>query len=255
MQRGRLPYCETHPIPFGEICHWERHGLPLVCRLFQQAAGTHASALGVGIETLLPQGLSWVLSAIRVHLEERVPVPATFTLETGPTGAVSRIAHRDFLGFADAAESACVLGSSRWMMVRTDNGRPVAMPQAVKDLVPEPHPPPLVDVPTRLPTVEAAAAERTFEVRRYDLDINVHANNVRLIEMAVESVPDAVWDEGTLDDLTVIFRTGAMYGDVLRAVTQVTETPSGWEAVHALSTVDGGREVLQAQTLWSRLSS
>lgn len=253
MQRGRLPYCETHPIPFGEICHWERHSLPLVCRFFQQAAGTHASVLGVGIEALRPQGLSWVLSAIRVRLVERLPTPATFTLETGPTGAVSRIAHRDFLGFADARHTACVLGSSRWMMVRTDSGRPVAMPPTVRDLVPEPHPAPLVEVPTRLPSVSVPAAERTFEVRRYDLDINVHANNVRLIEMAVESVPDEVWADGALCDLTVIFRTGAIYGDVLRAVTQVTATASGWEAVHALSTRDNGREILQAQSVWTRL--
>ncbi len=251
MQRGRLPYSETHPLPFGAACHWTHHGLPLACLFFQQAAGAHASRLGVGLDALLPQGLSWVLSALRVQRLRRVPTPATLTLETGPTGAASRIAHRDFTGFADDDTAACVCGSSRWMMVRTTDGRPVPMPQAVRDLVPEPHPAPLVEVPPRLPEVTAEAAERRFEVRRYDLDINDHANNVRLIEMAVESVPDDLWGNGSLQDLAVIFRTSAVYGEALRAAVAVTRTADGWEALHALHTADTGRAVLQARSLWT----
>ena len=73
--------------------------LPTLCNYMQEAAGISAANLGWGIRALQDEGLTWMLSRLRVSVARYVPWGETVTVRTWPSGMKGRlVAKRCFLG-------------------------------------------------------------------------------------------------------------------------------------------------------------
>ena len=78
--------------------------LPTLCNYMQEAAGVNAARLGWGIQDLQAEGLTWMLSRLRVGVIHYVPWGETVTVRTPlfsaysvtrrMAGAISRMASR-----------------------------------------------------------------------------------------------------------------------------------------------------------------
>ncbi|HET7903742.1 MAG TPA: acyl-ACP thioesterase domain-containing protein, partial [Candidatus Eisenbacteria bacterium] len=90
--------------------------LPALSGFMGEIAGAHASELGVGLETLMPKGLTWVL--VRQRIENPVPVRLgeTIEIETWPAGMDRLAALRDFVvRRADGTEVA--RATTQWFVL------------------------------------------------------------------------------------------------------------------------------------------
>ena len=97
-----------------------------VFNYLQDAAGKHADLLGLGLKQLRESDLSWILSRIRLQMDEFPGYGDTLRITTYPSGFDRLFAYRQFL--LTSAESGKVYGraGSAWLTLNPSNFRPVS---------------------------------------------------------------------------------------------------------------------------------
>ena len=191
--------------------------LPTLCNYMQEAAGVNAARLGWGIQDLQAEGLTWMLSRLRVGVIRYVPWGETVTVRTWPSGTKGRlIAKRCFLGLDEKGDEL-FRASSEWLYVDMAAQKIAKLPETFADLVPVGTPDfELSDIGGKfahLPSVEGSAEILT---RHSDLDFNDHVNNVHYVEWMLESVKckvDVV--KCGVGDIDIVFRQAAKAGEAL----------------------------------------
>ena len=191
--------------------------LPALCNYMQEAAGISAARLGWGIQALQSEGLTWMLSRLRVSVQRYVPWGETITVRTWPSGVKGRlIAKRCFLGL-DEKGAELFRASSEWLYVDMAAQKIAKLPETFADLVPagtlDFELPDIGGKFAHLPSVDGRADILT---RHSDLDFNDHVNNVHYVEWMLESVK---WKEESekcgVGDIDIAFRQAAKAGEAL----------------------------------------
>ena len=230
--------------------------LPTLCNYMQEAAGSSAARLGWGIQTLQAEGLTWMLSRLRVRVAHYVPWGKTVIVRTWPSGMKGRlVAKRCFLGLDDGG-AELFRASSEWLYVDLKSQKIAKLPETFADIVPPGTPdfelPDIGGKFAHLPQVEGSADVLT---RRSDLDFNDHVNNVHYVEWMLEALggrgatarPGAEGDFPA--ELDIVFRQAAKAGEAL-----VSEfCACGEKTLHAVSRrSDGALLATAARTPFAR---
>lgn len=218
--------------------------IPL-CRRIQEAAGTHADRLGVGIPALQARGLTWMLSRFRLRVDSHPSFGETLTVQTWPSGTDRLFALRDF-AVVDGRGGRVASALSAWLIVDLAARKPVRIQTVFRHEYPD-LPRAYLETAERLPPLESFQRETDFHVRYGDVDANRHVNNVSFIEWAVESVPPDTLAGCRLRELDIDFLSEAHFPETVTARC----APDG-EGVfrHGLFGEDG-REIGRARTAWN----
>jgi acyl-ACP thioesterase len=224
--------------------------LPWLCAVFQEGAWRDAASLGVGVREMAAGGHVWVLQRLRAEITGLPWLGEPFTLATWPAGTDRLLARREF-EVTDGAGRRLALATSRWVVVDVALRRPVRPPEHVRRLVAEPRPHALESALPDLPALpDGEAWQKRFEVLRRDLDVAQHANNIRYVEWALETVPDSLAEGARPLLLDVAFRREAVRGDVV--VARSAPLPGGAGRLVLSLVRDGdGEELARAVTLHS----
>ena len=188
--------------------------LPTLCNYMQEAAGISAANLGWGIRALQDEGLTWMLSRLRVSVARYVPWGETVTVRTWPSGMKGRlIAKRCFLGL-DKTGAELFRASSEWLYVDMAAQKIAKLPETFAEIVPPGTPD--VELPdiggkfAHLPSVEGGVDILT---RHSDLDFNDHVNNVHYVEWMLECGGRGV--AALPGEMDIVFRQAAKAGEAL----------------------------------------
>ena len=216
--------------------------LPTLCNYMQEAAGINAARLGWGIRALQDEGLTWMLSRLRVRVVRYVPWGETVTVRTWPSGMKGRlVAKRCFLGLGADGEEL-FRASSEWLYVNLASQKIEKLPESFAGLVPSGTPG--IELPeiggkfVQMPSVDARADILT---RQGDLDFNDHVNNVHYVEWMLESAADRY-----PGDLDIVFRQAAKAGEAL--VSEWCDAGEG-RALHAVRRAADGALLATAATV------
>ena len=226
------------------------HASPLtVCDWLQEAAGNHATALGWSVESLAPLGLTWVLS--RLHLEiTRLPAwREVVSVKTWPAGTHRLYALREF-AITDAAGGAVARATSAWLLIDLGSRRPSRPPGEISEIASRCPGRTIEDGFGRLPEPGGVDGEpqASFQVRWSDLDMNGHANNVRVIGWVLETAGAGLLSRRSLAALEIDFRGESRAGE---AIHGWADSDGGDGLVHRLARAEDGREVARAVTRWA----
>ena len=206
--------------------------LPTLCNYMQEAAGINAARLGWGIQALQSEGLTWMLSRLRVSVSRYAPWGETITVRTWPSGVKGRlIAKRCFLGL-DEKGAELFRASSEWLYVDMAAQKIAKLPETFADLVPAGTPdfelPDIGGKFARLPSVDGSVEILT---RHSDLDFNDHVNNVHYVEWMLESEKCKVESvKCGVGDMDIVFRQAAKAGESLASEFCV----AGDKTLHAI---------------------
>ncbi len=151
--------------------------------LLQEAAGLHADQLGVGMGDFFAANRCWVLARIRVAIAADPRPGSLATVLTYPRGARRLFAERQFL-VKDEAGNELLRGSSRWMMLDRETGRPLSLDPIIDHIPANADLPQFFDFAAKLPTAEKFDRTLTIPVRHTMEDINGHLNNAEYIGAA-----------------------------------------------------------------------
>ncbi len=239
-----LSATEHYPIRSYEIDSRGRLTIPSLCDYLQESAGLHARELGVSVEQLRRQGMTWFLWRLHVQVFELPAWGATVAVETWPAELGKPFAIRDFR--LRSSEREIGVATSAWLLMDLARNRPIRRyPAHIRDLHPDPPRRALPDPFHRLPGCERVDAACDVVVRRGDLDLNGHLNHVAAIAAMLEAVPSELVEQ-RLQALEVEFRGEGRYGEPLEARFEGAEP----EARHVLVRPSDGKELARARSRW-----
>lgn len=236
---------ERFVVRASEVDASKRASAEAVCAWLQEAAGNHAARLGCAVDDLLPRGLTWVLTRLRVDLDRLPSWREEVEVSTWPSGVDRSWALREFR-LTDSGGAAIGVAVTAWAILDLASRRPMSPPVELAEIARD-TPPRVRGGPlAKVPELSDPETSRPIEVRFADLDLNRHANNVRMVGWVLEGLPDAV-HFGTLRRLDVEFRAEALLGDALRSETAAAAEKT---FLHRVVRIDDGREIVRARTTW-----
>jgi len=240
-QRFRVRAYETDPNGRLEV--------PILCKLMQETAVAHAAILGVSVETLMDNGVAWVLSHLRLTIERWPGSDTEIIIKTWPEAANRLFTERRFeiLGLA---EETLASASTLWLVLDLERRRPVRLPAEVLEALSKHEIGSKPMKPDRLDGPDLADQERVFTVRRSDLDRADHVNNTSYVEWAMEAVPDEVWANQELAELQISFLSECHHGQTIVSVSRTTGDARGSEVRHQLVRREDGEPAARARTVW-----
>lgn len=223
--------------------------IPALCNYLQEAAGNHARDLGVSVERLADENLTWVLSRLHVVLDRQPYWREDVHIHTWPTGENGLFAHRAFL-LQTAEGIPWGRATSAWLLMHLTRRRPVRIPRQIKEIRIPDRPSPLPEAFDRMTPPESFTTAEPFRVRYSDLDMNEHVNNVRYVEWALESVAPALVPAHRLAELDIQFRAEATLGDTVSAQVHQEDDASQPVYRHRLVQQEADKELALARTVW-----
>ena len=187
-------------------------------RYAQDLAWLHSERRGFGRSWYQDRSLAWVVRAVDLTIEARLPTGAVLSATTEVTGGRRVMARRRCELRAEANGSPVATVLTDWVMTTT-----AGVPTRVPDAFPISFGVPLGTFePTRVDPGEApaGAARRTFDVRRHELDPMGHVNNAVYVDWLDETIdlarPAAIVDVPRRYRLE--YRAAAAPGDILVSV-------------------------------------
>lgn len=147
----------------------------------QEAAGSHATDLGVGIANLGGQGIAWVLSRMSLAVDRRPSRGETVRVRTWPRGTDRLFATRDY-EMLDSSGDVFARGRSAWLIVDLALKRPRRPEPFVANIPTNEGRDALADGAKGLDTEHGLNAEARRTAAYSDLDYNGHVNNARYIQ-------------------------------------------------------------------------
>lgn len=227
-----------------------RVGAATVLGFFQEGAAVHARQLGVGLQELHAEGRTWMLARMSVCFDGWPTLDEPLTVTTWPVGIRGRaIVCRDYEARGEAGQVVAT-AASEWVVVETERGRIARPSPAILALAPPGTPRVALSVAgADLPPANdwTAAWQTELPVRRADLDVNRHVNNVHYVDWLFEALPDE-WLERRLARIDIAYRLGAVHGDTV--VSAAAPTQAGALA-HRLTRRSDGAILADAATVWA----
>ncbi len=244
-------WTEAFPVRSYEVTPHGTASVLAVCDYLQEAAGHHAQALGVSMQDLLREGRAWVLAHLRLQVERLPQWGQEVVVETWPSGLDGLYATREFVLHAESSDPIA-RGTSAWLVIDTEQRRPLRPPRALHTIETPDRSPPLPHATDDLPVPTRTDCERSFAVRYHDLDLNRHVNNVRYLEWALETLPPEVHDTYRCTGLTLQFKAETRVHDPVHASARLVEEGSTLRARHCLRRPDADRTLALAATTWEK---
>ena len=222
---------------------------PILCRLLQEAATAHAAELGVAVETLMDDGLAWVLSRMKLFIRRWPRAEDEVVVETWPAAANRLFTERRF-EVTDSTGAIMGTAATLWFVLDLELRRPVRLPATVVEALQRLALGNLPMRPEELGAPDPGGAGIGFTVRRSDLDVAGHVNNTSYVEWVVEAVPNAIWEGNDLAELEIAYLSECHHGQTVVSLSQVTGNGGGCEIRHQLVRREDGVTVAQARTMW-----
>ena len=121
-----LPFVVNYPVRLNDISADAKLRSWVIFDCLQDAAGRHADVLGVGLKQLRQSDLSWVLSRIRVRMDDFPEYGDTLKITTWPSGFDRLFAYRQFEISSAATGKRFGVAGSAWLTLNPENFRPVS---------------------------------------------------------------------------------------------------------------------------------
>lgn len=217
------PYELEHRVRAFETGYTGKLTPSALIHLLQHCAGSHADELGWSIHALHEAGQTWVLQRFYLEINRLPVIDEKFTIKTRPSGADRILAFRDYKVF-DENDNTLALATSNWVVLDLKTRRPVFITDDVKELGNRFGSRWLEMPANKLLTVKSPEITKEFHVRKHDLDLNRHVNNVRYIEWALEAVPDSIFESRPLASLDIIFKSECLYEDEITSAAEQSES-------------------------------
>lgn len=231
---------ETFNIRSSEVDTDGKARLQSICNLLQEIAGNHALALNFDISQLMEKDLTWVLHRLHVIMDRLPNWRETITIRTWPSSGDTLRAYRDFQ-ILDEGGKEIGRSLSYWLMLNIKSRRPVRMPEEVLDMAPTNVEHVLDIKSSRLSPLKDRDYSKQFKVRRSDLDLNNHVNNVRYIGWALETLPEEI----KIKEIDIEFQAECLIDDI---ITSESKSITDSKYIHQLSKKEDDKIVALAES-------
>lgn len=240
-------YMENFKIHTYEVDIHNRLTIQAIAQFLQEAASNHAALLGFGVEFLLKNNRTWVLSRLAVEIDDFIPLGETITIKTWPADTEKLFFIRDFK-IENSNGKTIGTATSYWIFIDTEKRRPVHPSKNEITFDYNSIQRGFNRSLSKLPSTEGSSPSKLFHVRYSDLDLNNHVNNVRYIEWGMEGIDPDYRKNNIPFSLEINFLSEAKYSN---EVSLTMEKGSSESFLHALFI--NTTEICRIKSIWKAM--
>lgn len=190
----------------------------VIFNYLQDAAGCHADELGVGLKQLRQSDLSWVLSRIRVRMDEFPEYGDILRIATYPSGFDRLFAYRQFVLTSAITGKKFGVAGSAWLTLNPENFRPISPAKHFAGLSSWEFEGDIwfqEDTLGKLVPPADGVAPVTQRISRTQIDYNRHLNNAYYAMFAEDWLAEKLGQPVRFTELQINFNQSTAYGDKL----------------------------------------
>lgn len=183
---------------------------------FQDCTNFHTKDLGMDFAWHQDKGVMWVLNFWQIVIKQWPKMGDEVTIGTQSTGCEKMFGHRNFvMSKQGALQEQFVVANSLWVLVDTKKGRPMLVPEDMKEAygAQEPLEMEYASRKIAIPKEDGEIGESIL-VCEHHLDSNRHVNNGQYVRMALAYLED----ESKVKELRVEYKIQALLGDEITPV-------------------------------------
>jgi medium-chain acyl-[acyl-carrier-protein] hydrolase len=180
----------------------------------QDVASSHADSLKLGFNDLIKNDLGWVLSWVKVWIEESPGFGETIKITTWPKCRYKLYSIREFIIYNNNGKILYRV-STAWLLINVKTKRITDIKNLPQQIYYQPDQYAINEFPEKI--ISKMKKESIFgkTIRYTDLDINRHVNNTQYIEMILDCYSSEHHKNNHLKCLTVSFLSESFYDDEL----------------------------------------
>ena len=221
--------------------------LTSICNWLQEVAGSHANSAGFGYEDMLKRKQVWVLTRLKLILDQYPHWREQIKLKTWSRGQEGIFYVRDFKIENEKGENI-IAATSSWAAINVETRRPEVVEgleeglYSVKDAV-------AIDEKLgKLPDLDNPVLIRKRKVEYTDIDLIYHVNNVKYIELIYNSFPPEILLHKKVKSLEMNYLDEAKYGEEVLVYFEQSEVNTFLVSVKRES---DDKQVCKAKVVWN----
>lgn len=214
--------------------------------LMQNTAWKHAEDLSIGYSHLIKRNLIWVLSRVRVEMDEYPLWNDILTIKTFPTGCDNLMCYRDFLFFKN--EQQVGKATSAWFVININERRPQRVSSYYDNNI-KPLPSVFKERIGKLNFNFDTELLRNTKVDFKSIDINGHANNAKYLDWITDYYDSEFLTDNTLRQFEINYISEAVLNDEIEIRFNKSNDKFNCFLIINSNTK---KEICRAKTLWRK---
>lgn len=238
---------EKNRVKAHEIDFKGRMSLPALINNMQEAAWNSAESLGASVARLQEEGISWVLTRLKLEVDRFPKHRDFYYIESWPSGGNRSFVYRDYRVY-DENNECIARATSTWLVFDLQSRKMIGLPDWLKSLTSLATGNQALDVASgKIREANSDQAAYKFPVRWHDVDTNQHLSNVYYFQCAIEGMPYEVLREKALTSIDLNFRSECSWGDnLLVSVEEEAED----KYLHTIRRESDSKILALARSIW-----
>lgn len=179
----------------------------------ENIAAYHSDSVGYGINTTNITHLTWVLLDWKVKVIKRPKYGQVLDIHTWSRYIVKCYAYRDFEVYNDKGE-LCAIASSKWLLIDTQKGKITKVEEAMAEKYHSESKSVFGELEIeKIKLPEKFESTISYQIKRRDIDIIGHVHNLYYLDLALETLPEEVYEQRPFDDIRIMYKKEIKLGE------------------------------------------
>lgn len=219
-----------------------------ICNFLQEGASMHAEKAGFGFEDMLKRNQVWVLSRLKVIVDSYPKWKDELKLKTWSRGREGIFYIRDFV-IEDGNDNALIKATSSWAAINTKTRRPEVVEGLEDGLISLKEKVAIEEKLSKIPDFENLKFLRKRQIEYTDIDLVYHVNNVKYIELIMNSFSNEIHLRKKLNALEINYLGEAKYGENVLIYSEQYPENENRDLIKIIRETDN-KEVCRARIDW-----
>jgi len=211
-------HTKEYGIKFYEKDFRDRLKETVLLNFMQDIASEHAEMLGFGFSHIMPKNLGWFLLKYHIKVHRWACKMDKIILKTWPWGVKKFYCMRDFEVCSPGGERL-ISASSSWGICDMETKK-IVNPMEVLESFPKSDLRALETTFPKVQDVKDVFAQKTFEVRYDDIDINQHVNNACYLGWALDTLDSDFRSKNKIGEMELLFKKELKFGGCVNSVME-----------------------------------
>lgn len=174
--------------------------------ILENIAEMHSSSIGYGVTDIEKTNLSWALLNWKAKIISRPKYNDILTVKTWSRYNTKLYSYRDFEVLNSKGDIVCI-ASSKWVLINPIHNKVVK----IQDKIIEGYMPEdksvfgITDLP-KLTELQDYSTELDYKIRKSDIDVNNHMNNLCYLDIATEILPDSLCCSHECNEFEILYK-------------------------------------------------
>lgn len=180
---------------------------------FEDMGGYHSNLAGYGLKDIEKTKISWVLLHWKLKILKNIKyTDGPIKIKTWSRGVLKACTFRDFEAY-DSNGELFAIGSSKWTLIHLEKG----LLRITDDII-EKYEPEEKNVFNELDfkkIVPPDSFSKTYNytICRRDIDINNHMHNLNYLSLALEALPEDIYNNYSFSNIEIMYKKQGLLGD------------------------------------------